>query len=229
MPQSTTQIAAEIRAELRSILRARRDLYAPVSRFEPATNETNGIRYYVLFDLNPRKQFFGLKLAGLKELRLPDESIQDRVLELAKAVWHLKDRLHQYAKAIGKRIDCDAHARQCPALLLCADLANKKKHGRNENRSGLDPHLGTVTFDTSASGAIEFFYDGAMKDKELIVENTVPIKFTVDILGAGEAVLGDARDLINDGFRGWLPLIQKLELLANDDPESVALYSILFT
>ncbi len=92
-------IAAEIRTELRSILRVERDLYVPIQRFESFKDDDGQDRYYVMFDMHPRRRIKGLKLGGTKEVNLPDEAIFDRVYEFAKAVWHLKDRLHQYAVA----------------------------------------------------------------------------------------------------------------------------------
>lgn len=226
--RTSDEIATEIRSELRSILRACRDLYTPLQRFEPITDPDGRTRYYVLFDMNRRKAIHGLKLGGLKQLKLPDEPIHDRVLEFAKAVWHLKDRLHQFAKATNQRADLKGIADQSTNLLVVADLANKKKHGRNENRSQLNPHLDLVAFDTSNSGPIEFYYDGAMKDKELIVTTPVPIPFTVDLLiHDGNAVLGDARDIINKALLDWLPVIQQLGILSADDSETKALCSIL--
>ncbi|MGA9347393.1 MAG: hypothetical protein WBW48_01135 [Anaerolineae bacterium] len=228
--RTADEIATEIRAELRSILRARCDLYTPLQRFEPIASESGGqTRYYVLFDMNRRIRFEGLKLGGLKTFTVPDERIYDRVLEFAKAVWHLKDRLHQYAKATHQQVDLDGIANQSANLLVCADLANKKKHGRNQNRSKLNPHLGLVKFDTSNNGPVEMYYDGAMKDKELIVANPVPIPFSVDILiHDGNAVLGDAREIINSAFCDWLHVVQQLSILSGGDPETKALCGILF-
>ncbi len=221
--------AAEIRSELRSILRARRDLYSPIERFEPTTDSDGKTRYYVLFDMHRRLRIEGLKLGGLNELKLPDEGIQDRVLEFAKAVWHLKDRLHQFARATNQAVDLDAVADRSMELLICADLANKKKHGRTGNRSKVSPVLDSVRFDTSRCGAIEFYYDGAMKYKELIVSNLAPIPFTVAILQEGTAaVLGDSLVTINQALCNWLPVIQQLGALSNEDPETAALKGILF-
>lgn len=225
---SAADIAREIRAELRCILRARRDLYTPLERFEPINDLDGTTRYYVLFDMNRRIRFQGLKFPELSRYTAPDERIYDRILEFAKAVWHLKDRLNQYARASNLQIDVDQVVKQSRDLLVCADLANKKKHGRNENRSQLDPRLGLVSFDTSKSGAIEMYYDAAMKDKELIVANPVPILYSVDILDHNEAAIGDARVIINRGFNAWLPLIRQLHILSADDSESKALRSILF-
>lgn len=207
----------------------RRDLYAPVQRFEPITDDDGTTRYYVLFDMHPRKQFTGPKFACLKQWMVPDERIEGEVLAWANAVWHLKDRLYQLAKSINHSVDLDAYANAHPHLLVCADLANMKKHGRNENRSTLNPHLGPIQFDTSKNGSAEFYYDGAMKDKELIVSNPVPIPFRVDVLiGETDNVLGDALDVINNGLLDWFPVIKDLAVLQGDNPEAKALRIILF-
>jgi hypothetical protein len=161
-------------------------------------------------------------------LGLPDETIHDRVLEFAKTVWHLKDRLTQLADAIRQSIDLDAIAKQSTNLLVSADLANMKKHGRCENRSTLNPQLGPVKFDVSKSGPLELFYDGAMKCKELVVTHPVPIPFAVDVLvHDGASALGDARDIIKLAFLDWLPIIQQLGVLSANEPEAAALHSIL--
>ena len=170
----------------------------------------------------------GLKVGSLKVLKLPDERIQDCVLEFGKSVWHLKDWLHQFAKATNQGVDLEAIANQSTDLLITADLANKKKHGRNENRSKLNPTLDLVKFETSNSGPIEFYYNGAMKDKELVVTNPVPIPFSVDILiHDSNAILGDALKIINNALFDWLPVIQQLGILSADDSETRTLRSIL--
>ena len=200
-----------------------------LERFEPLHDADGGTRHYVVFDLHRRKKIRGLRLGSLNELQLPDERIQDRVLEFAKAVWHLKDRLHQFAKATGQQVDVNGIGHQSANLLVASDPPNKKKHGRHQNGSKLNPHLDLVRFDTSRSGPIELYYDSAMKDKELIVTNPVPIPFTVDILiQDGNSVLGDAREVINHAFHDWLPAIQQLGVLSPADPEAGALRSILF-
>lgn len=224
-------IAAEIRRELRGILRLWNDLRAPLQRFEPLKPAPpEGPRLYVAFDLRPRRRITGVRLDRLRNLSLPDERIQGVVWEFAERVWHLKDRLHQWVKATGGNADVEAFAKASQNLLICADLANKKKHGGNENRSNLTPDVGNVNFDTSKSGPIEFFYSGAGKDKELLVANPAPIPFTVELLiHDGTASLGDAVEIIHQAFVVWLPLIQKLGILSGDDNETKLLREQLLT
>src|SRR4051794_23438781 len=102
MSTPSDQIAGEVRVELRSILRQNEDLRAPFSWFGIIEGKREGEpRFTVLFDQGPRRVVQGLRLGGLLTLRRPDERIMDRVFELAKSVWQLKDRLKLWVKAQG--------------------------------------------------------------------------------------------------------------------------------
>ena len=194
------------------------------------------------FDTGPRRIIKGLKFKS-QHLTLPDERIIDRVFQFASSVWHLKDRLRGWVQAKGLSADVEVWAQQQERLLLCADLANKKKHGRHTDRSGLNPELGVlpdggagessdatglVRFDTSRSGTLELFYDGSTKEKELLVETPAPIAYRVDVLNGNTGkVVGDAIALIHTALCDWLPLLEKLGVLAAGDKESSALRTLL--
>jgi hypothetical protein len=227
----TARIATEIRSELRSILRQRTELRKPLDWFGEVESRPPDIpRYYVLFDQNPRLVVSGLRLGGSGEISLPDERIVDRVFEFAKSVWHLKDRLKLWVAAQGLRFNVEAHAKQCHDLLICADLANWKKHGENGNRSQVNPCVETVKFDTSKSGAIEIYYDGATKHQELLVTNPVPIPYQVDVvINDDKRNIGNVVDVLDRGFSGWFPIIQTLGILSANDRESEHLRHQLFS
>lgn len=240
--QSMADIEHGLRIELRAILRQYDDLRSPLDRFErhPFRPETQP-RFFVAFDRKTRHDINGLRV-GIKRLVLPDERILDGVLRFAESVWHLKDRLRQFAKAKSDSLDVERIATESEALRICADLANTKKHGACEQRSGLNPRLGivpensetdgvgVVEFDTDACGVVELFYQGATKEKELLVTEPVPIPFRVDILlGDGKSGKRDAVGFIYDAFyRHWVPVIRELGLLESDDREVQALRSRLF-
>jgi hypothetical protein len=235
MAKSPQTIASEIRVELRSILRQLHDLRAPIRRFERDLRRgTADPQYYVMFDMHPRLSITGLRLRT-KMMSLPDERIIDAVLEVAKSVWHLKDRLQQWVRVCSPlarhgmdRDGIESWAKQSTNLLVCSDLANEKKHGRNENRSGKRPIVAQVEFDTSKSGTIEYYCDGAIGTKELIVENPVPIAFRVPVTSqVDNAIIGEAIEMIQRAFQHWMPLIQKLGLLDLSDPQTLALRSLL--
>jgi len=202
-------------------------LRQPLNMFQTVPVLADGSpRHYVVFDNKPHRKIRGLQTRA-KAIKLPDEKIQDEVLNFAQSVWHLKDRLKQWAKLQKKKINIEALSKQSVHLQVCADLANQKKHGRMSNRSGLSPKLDEVSFDTSRSGMIELFYEGDCKEKELLVENTVPIPYSVDILiNDGKESLGNAVEYICKAFDFWLPIIRELNILSND-PESKKLIELL--
>ncbi|NQT40426.1 MAG: hypothetical protein HQ581_23230 [Planctomycetes bacterium] len=235
-PPPKDQVATEIRQELRSIVRQWEDLSKPLSRFETVPDRPEGTpRHYIMFDMNPRRIVTGLQISP-KTVSLPDERIRDAFFHVAKAVWHLKDRLILWAWSAGAARDRQ-HAKHlvhaipggCVELRICTDLANKKKHGENQNRSGLSPDLSKVRFDISNSVPIELYYDGATKHKEILVTNPTPISYTLDVItDPDKSVFGDAADVLKTGFDAWLPLIDDMDVLTGDNPETKSLRRILY-
>lgn len=210
--ETPAEIAAGVRAELRSILRLLAKPGRPLDQFEVVEGVAQGEPRY--------------RIAGASS----HEAIQDDILALAGGVWHLKDRLKRWAKAKGLRVspDIEDWADGNPALLVCADLVNAKKHGGNDNRSGYAPVLSGVKFDTSKNGPIGVQYDGSIKESDLLVTLPIPVANEVEILtGDGKATLGDAVELICNAFISCVPLIQKLKVLGPGDPESRRLNDLL--
>lgn len=222
-------IAAEIRAELRSIVRQQAELNTPIDAFSEAIDVPPGEpRFYVQFDAQPRMKAQGLK-ARMPSLTIPHERINDQVFEFAKSVWQLKDRLKLWVTALELSVDIEKEAHSCIELLITADLANWKKHGGNRNRSGLNPRLAEVRFDTSKSGIVELYYDGASKEKELMVSVPEPISYCVDVLNDnGCKVLGGAIEIISAAFAHWLPIIRKIGVLDGGNREAEYLNNVLF-
>jgi hypothetical protein len=180
------------------------------------------------FDSTPHREVTGLRINS-RQMSFPVETISDRVASLAGSVWHLKDRLNHYAKATEPKADSEAWANSDRNLQICGDIGNHKKHGHNTNHSGLNPRLvPEIFFDTSRSGLVEFYYDGATKHRELLVSNLVPIPFRVDIADGTSAVIGDAASVIRAGFDHWLPLIRQLGILAGTGRDDIALRKVLF-
>ncbi len=220
----TAHIAAETRVELRSILRQRDDLRKPLDAFGLVESRSEGEpRYYVLFDANPRLVVKGMRLGGCGTLRLTDERIIDQVYSFAESVWHFKDRLKLLARAARLSLSVESESQRSHHLMICSDLANWKKHGECRNRSGLLPRAATVAFDTSRSGPLELYYDGATKHQELLVTNSVPISYSVEVTGTKdgqEIALGDAVQLIDMGFHDWLPIVTASGVLSEQNREN---------
>ena len=222
VPKPTIEQAErEIKFELRSIIRQRDHLRRPISFFQTIDNvPQDQPRYRVIFDTSSPKPISGLKISS-KLIRLPDEKIIDDVLNYAKSIWHLKDGLKSWVKL--KSISCDIEkiVSNNMFLMICSDLANRKKHGQSKNRSGVYPKLKEeVEFDTSQNGVLEFYYNGRRKEKELIVSNRVPIPYRVEILKEDGTVFSDnAVMYLTKAFYSFLPVIDKIDFWGND-PES---------
>ncbi len=85
-----------------------------------------------------------------------------------------------------------------------------------------------IVFDTSRSGLLEYYRDGATKQQELMVSNTVPIPYRVDVADGSGTVIENAANIIRVGFDHWLFLINQLGILAGAGREDVALHYVLF-
>jgi len=227
--RSPEKIGREIKSELRSILHNLCELLRPIDRFSTSPDRPAGVpRHFVCFDNARHFDVTGLR-KNILEMRFPVETITDRVALLAASVWHLKDRLNHYAKATNANVDSDAWANNSRNLQICGDIGNHKKHGHNQNRSGMSPQLvPEIIFDTSHSGLLEFYYNGATKQRELLVSNPVPIPYRVDIADGAGTVIGDAATIIRAGFNHWLPLIGQLGIVAGTGQEETSLRDILF-
>ena len=226
--RSRERIADEIKAELRSILHHLCELLRPLGHFYTSPDRPIGIpQHFVCFDRSVHHEVTGLRSRAIR-LTFPVESITDRVALTAAAVWHLKDRLNHYAKVTGSTADSTAWANRSRNTQICGDIGNHKKHGHSQNFSGLSPRLAEeVVFDMSQSGMSEFYYNGATKLGELLVTNPVPIPYRVDVLDSAGAFLGNAADIIREGFDHWLPLIDQLGVLDGTGKDDLALREIL--
>jgi hypothetical protein len=227
--RSPDKIGAEIKTELRTILHNLCELIRPINRFWTSPDRpVNVPRHFVCFDTTLHHEVMGLRTNILK-MSFPVETISDRVASLAASVWHLKDRLNHYAKATHSGADTEAWANSNRDLRICADIGNHKKHGHNQNVSGLNPKLvPEIVFDTSKNGLLEYYYNGATKHSELLVSKPVPIPYRVDIVDGAGKNIGDAASIIRTGFDHWLPLIQKLGILSASSREDAELRTILF-
>lgn len=162
---------------------------------------------------------------------------------IAQRVSHLTDRIHQWTRRAHIRDNAWAYAGQSRDLLICGDLVNKKKHGGNDNGSGMDPWLDpVVSFDTSKSDAIEILYNGSLKELAMLVTNASPIPFWMDVYADARTErmkqrpydpdkrIGRAADIIWNGFRHWIPFIARYGILKDDgedDAERRALRELL--
>ncbi len=203
------QMAAEIRKELRGILRRIDNLRCPLTPRLVESRPEGEPRYYL-------------------EKASTVEAIEEEVITLAGMVWHLKDRLNRWMSAamLTSIPTVEEMANSEVLLQICGDLIDSKKHGGGTNRSGYAPQVGGFSF--YPNGQIALRYDGALRMGEFFVETAKPIPFDIRIqTGDGSGHFGSAVDLITKAFDIWKRLIEKTDLLAGDNPENTELRRLL--
>jgi len=116
---------------------------------------------------------------------------EDSACNLIIWVWNTKDYLKQRAKVIGMESQLIEQAVDINHdLLICADLANRLKHGGlNRSRSGQDPLLGKISFDApqTAIGAMIF----RRLEVEVHIADPSQVEFHLPVLNKKGDVIGD--------------------------------------
>jgi len=212
-------VAEKVRAALRSIIRDWNSLHAPLPVDEISTPIPNGAQRF--------------RVRGAQSY----EELQEQILEFAGRVWQFKDGLIKWLEAQpdlqlgfsdantdstvvgtgGKnaRQTVEELAKICPPLLLCADLYNSYKHYTDCDRSGYQPYLSGVQFDTSTAGICGIQHDGSRKMGDVTVANPSPVPIRVSILSRNQSVdFGDAVVNIARAFRHWFPVVRQMNLLS---------------
>jgi hypothetical protein len=215
--QSKEKIATGLRVELRSVIRQWEKLRHPLSLGEIVPRPESSPRH---------------RVKGVQSY----EDLQERVVQFAGSVWQLKDRFKLFVEAAKLELrDWDAIGRDVPTtieeqaakwmpLMLCADLYNAKKHGENRNRSGVDPVVSGVHLDTSTSGILGIWYDGARKIGDILTTNATPVPWGIEILSSdGTYSFGDAVVVVTRAFHYWFPFVRQLGVMDAQDPEWQAL------
>jgi hypothetical protein len=213
-PKSPKIVTAEIRSELRSIIRQWERLRQPL-RNDRVVDERHD---------QPRFQ-----IEALNSL----EELPEHVTRFAGSVWQLKDRFKQYVDAHGlqlaiidaigrqKRTTIEDEAEKSTPLMLCADLYNYKKHGGHSNRSGYDPILHGIQTDTSKSGVLGLYINSATQTSNIRTSHSAPVPYRIEIRSRdGRHSFGDALVVILRGFAFWFPFIRQHGVLTPIDEES---------
>ncbi|MGM0855681.1 MAG: hypothetical protein ACQEW0_01200 [Pseudomonadota bacterium] len=176
------------------------ELFERLGRLVSATKEHQG--QGAAWDYTfPNGEAHSYIIRGVKS----HEAIEDSVFNLLIWIWNTKDYLKARASVLGvtKKMVEDA-VNSHVGLTVCADLANRLKHGRLDraSRSGLNPHLGNVSFHVpqSAMGALTF----RAFEVEMDVSDSSRIELRLPILD-------DKGDEIIDAFEGAADAIKALE------------------
>jgi hypothetical protein len=138
------------------------------------------------------------------------EDLTDHLANLAVWVWSIKDHLREFVRTRGGDPETvEEFVNQDPALRLCADIANRLKHGNlRASRSGHFPTVEgpTYTIGQAAVGALLFTGIGV----EVDVSNPDLVQVSFKVKSQSGAVLGNALDFIRDGVAAWERLLRDL-------------------
>ena len=132
-------------------------------------------------------------------------------------LWGLKDyvkeRLRskkQSVKWVETEIDNDLY------LAICADVANKIKHGdydkdrRAKTRSGSFPTLGILKCTIPTEVLSLVFFKSTI---DVVPKNIERIIFSMPILNCDDQYIGDAFEYINYACTAWEKIIEKAEVI----------------
>ena len=120
------------------------------------------------------------------------EKIEDSVYSLLIWIWIAKDYLKLLAETKGR--NPNQTERVCsddPHLNVCADLANRIKHGRlNRSRSGKFAKLGEVRFTVPQSAVRSITF--RVFEVEVDIAQASGVEFQIPIIDAAGKEIGDA-------------------------------------
>ena len=137
--------------------------------------------------------------------------LTDEIETMFVWVWSFKDHLKGHARNLGKSDRwVEAEASADLALSVCADIANRLKHGElRDSRSMKNPRLGSLTYSVpqEAMGkltvrAFELEFDVSKADL---------VSFEMPIIDRQGRVLGDAFEFLEKGTAHWEQLLQRIE------------------
>jgi len=117
---------------------------------------------------------------------------EDSAFNLLIWIWNAKDYLKRWAESHGKDAQVIENAvNGDEALVVCADLANRLKHGElKPSRSGRYPRFGVVSFEApqAAIGSLTF----RAFEVEIDIANPILVEFHLPVVDNGGVRIGDA-------------------------------------
>lgn len=213
------QLTAEIRAELRSIVRQWDELRQPFTRYTEIKGIPQG---------QPRWRLDQAKT---------HEATHDDLYRFAGSVWQLKDRLKDWAKVAGIRFskpgphgtqiptDIEGIAKESTPLLLCADLFNFKKHGElSSPRTPYRPIFSGLGWaNPKGHEAQALRIDGATKQHEFLYHEPVPRPWRCEIISAKQDWnFGHAVVVIALAMQPWIHVLMQSDILKPRSDREVA-------
>lgn len=201
-----------LRSEVRRSLRKLHALTSPLAYLLSVPNRNdNEPRFFVCLNVaDPPHDISGLRLC-LPELVIPEERIEDLVYDLARSIWQMADYIRAYSRKTNRQPQIKATLANSIDLLIAGDLTNHKKHIKFGTLSGTRPTVDRVCFDTSNSGTVELFYDGAAKRAAILTSHPSPINFRVPIMRAVDGPMA----IDSEAWRDMEELGSSAKIMAN--------------
>jgi hypothetical protein len=136
----------------------------------------------------------------IKNIKHPSE-IEDDIFNLFIWWWNLKDYLKELSVAKGGlRNEIEKIVNSENDLKICADLANKLKHGKlRESRSGIFPSFGELEFslDSKTISSLTF------TDKDVIFDIAQPdnVEVSIPVRDRNGKVITDGLKILNNAIQ----------------------------
>lgn len=139
------------------------------------------------------------------------DELTDEIETMFVWVWSFKDYLKAHARNLGKSdrwVEAEASADR--ALSVCADVANRLKHGELRNsRSMRNPRLGTLTYSVPKEALGQLTVRAF--EVEVDVSKADLVSFEMPVIDCQERVIGDAFKFLESGVARWENLLQRIE------------------
>jgi len=137
--------------------------------------------------------------------------LQDEISNLFIWTWNIKDYLKEFIKKQGLcKFDIERMVNRCESLSVCADLANRLKHGNlSKSRSGHFPRLGKMKLEAGQ----EAFSSIAFREKEVEFDFSNPqlVKFSVPVISKTNKFLGDGFNFVFKSIDRWEEYFEEIK------------------
>jgi hypothetical protein len=170
------------------------ELFERLARLTAATKQKAGDR--MAWDYTfPDGETHPYKVRGLKS----HAQVEDSAFNLLIWVWNAKDYLKRRAESNGKNAQMVEDAVSVhTAFAVCADLANRLKHGDlKRSRSGQYPRFGVVSFEApqAALGSLTF----RAFEVEMDITNPALVDFHLPVIDSTGREIGDVFEYAGRG------------------------------
>ena len=135
---------------------------------------------------------------------LPFEEVEDDISTLIVWIWCLKDHIEKQIKVMGRSVDVvRAFVRKQEAIQICADLANREKHGGSSlcPWTNYDPRLDRLRFSVPQAGIASITINAT--SSVIDVSRPELVRLARDVLADDGRVIGEAIAIAAEALSAW--------------------------